>query len=139
MVDHVSGAGIGASIGSSIARKRLARRGRVLLGVRSLDGASDAIRTKWSPGFGDIGPGQIGFIRTPGGLFFIKRPAVPITVWEVGDHARRRTFWETWWTPPDSRVIAASTSQGRLELAIPKQSFAWVAGRLGMELPEPPQ
>ena len=136
--DYFSG-GLAKSIGDGMLRKRLARRGQILLAVRSIDGASNLLSTKWWGGFGRISSGEVEHTRMPIKRVFTRQPPVVIKIWQIDGEVRKRTLVETMWTPENSRVITASTDQGRVELAIQLRSFAWAAEQLGLELPRPPK
>ena len=104
---------------------RLRRQNKVECGFRVLAGAEPGLGPQWVHGTAEIHPGgHLVFTGTRGGVRFLKRPPIALTILAV-DHplGRQPGLGEAFSVNPVTRVLPVRTATAALEGArLPSQS-----------------
>jgi hypothetical protein len=121
-------------LGQSLRRKRLASQGRALVAIRVVSGEADGVTRKWRIGTAELRPGELVFTPTVGGVLFLKRSPVTLSITGVDTaKVRSTTMREALRLNEMSTVIPATFPDGQLELAVEDQTAAWVMSGLSGE------
>ncbi len=86
---------------------------------------------KWWAGEATLSPGRLRFVRFSGGLRFMRKTVVEITVDEIDASERRSpTVREALSVNPDTEVVRLVTSTATVEWAVLERQLSWALDRL---------
>jgi hypothetical protein len=111
---------------------RLRRRNKVECGFRVLAGVEPGLGPQWVHGTAEIHPGgRLVFTGTRGGVRFLKRPPIGLTILVV-DHplGRQPGLGEAFSVSPVTRVLPVRTATAGLEWAMLPSQTAWAVGQV---------
>lgn len=110
---------------------RYRQRGLVECGFRVVDGQQDGLSRRWCHGVGKCEQGEVTFIGTVGGVRFLKRKPVRITIEYVdSSKVRQPAGLESLTANSAAQVVRVKTTTATLEWAIPPDEVAWATGRV---------
>ncbi|GLZ41088.1 hypothetical protein [Actinokineospora sp. NBRC 105648] len=113
---------------------RYAERGQLECGFRVLQGHQDGLTTGWRHGLATLAVDHITFVATIGGVRFLKRQPIHLTVEGVNaDTPRQPSGREIISASPVTRVIQLRTPTAVLEWAILADQVTWAVHQVNPE------